>query len=645
MRFKNPSAGTRFLIFVIFLFLVFCLEAAPIKIKITVDNAQIKATKQIAGRDLTRIPLNTILEAERKEGEWYRVNWQGATGYIHEMLAEVVRDEDLAAGTVGVRRTMKTQAEIIAEIGVKMEEGRNQIRLDKDYEKAISSLRPLIARVFTIVDLRKQKELATELYLWIGYSFASKGDALAALTEFRNMFEVDHAYSKSIIRLIPDPKIVALINQAEKVFMGLVTEYSIEITTEPKEATVKIDGKEIGQTPEIYRTKSPEFMIEIEKNGYKPVKEEVFISQATTRKHYVLEPSGRNLEVKSTPTGANVFLNGEDTQKVTNCVLTAVTFGSHTVQIKKEDYSTWEGKVDIEKGKEIPPLNISLTPIKYKYFYKYGGAALQIFKNVAGIAVDKDNNIYIASEGPVRIQKLSSDWKFQTTWGEEGKATKIIKSPGGIALDNQRNIYVTDTKNHCVMKFSREGRLSRRWGVLGTANNAFNTPLGIAIDSKNNIYVVDSKNSRVKKYDSNGKLLRIWGKQSAADGDFVFPTAIAVSKKDEIIVLDRVRAQKFTPDGEFISKWGKPGSGDGEFKIPMGIYVDHKNYVYIADTANNRIQKFDEQGNFIAKWGATGVDLGSMAGPVSVAVDSRDIVYIAEKDNNRVQLFKPQSLK
>lgn len=643
MRFKNPSTGILLIIFVILLFLAVGLEAAPIKIKITVDNAQIKATKQIAGRDLTRVPLNTILEAEGKEGEWYRVNWQGATGYIHEMLAEVVREEDLATGPVGVRRAMKTQAEIVAEIGVRMEEGRNMIRLEKDYEKAINFLRPLIARVFAIVDLRKQKELATELYLWIGYSFASKGDALAALTEFENMFEVDHAYAKSVIRLIPDPKIVGLINQAEKVFMGLVSEYSIEITTEPKEATVKIEGKQIGQTPEIYRTKSPEFLIEIEKSGYKPIKEEVFVTQATTRKHYVMEPVGRDVEVKSTPSGAKVFLDGEDTQRVTDCVLAAVCFGSHTVKIVKENYSIWEEKIIIEKGTEVFPLNISLTPVKYQYFHKFGGATSQVFRNVASVAVDKDNSIYIVSEGSMKVQKLSSDWKFQNTWADSGKELKVIKSAAGIALDSQGNVYITDAKNHGVMKFNREGRLLRRWGAFGSTDNAFNTPLGIAADSKNNIYVVDSKNSRVKKYDNNGKLLKIWGKQSAADGDFVFPAAVAVSKKDEVLVLDRLRVQKFTTNGEFISKWGKPGSGDGEFRNPMGIYVDPNNYIYVADTGNDRIQKFDENGNFIAKWGVTGGGSGQMAGPVSVAVDSREIVYVAELNNNRVQLFKPQS--
>lgn len=641
MTFKNFSVAINWcIVFCLFVLLV-GLEAAPVKVRVTVDNAQIKATKQIGGKDLTRVSLGTVLEAEGKEGEWYKVSWQGVTGYIHEMLVEMVRDEEVVSAPAGVPgRPARTQADIVAEIGIKMEEGRNMIRLEKDYEKAVSTLRSLIARVFSISDPSKQKELATELYLWIGYSYATQGDALAALTEFRNMFEVDQAYAKNIIRLIPDPKIVALCNQAEKVFLGLVTEYSLEITTDPKEATIKINGKEVGHSPEIYATKSPEFVLEIEKKGYKTIKEELFLTQATTRKHFVLEKAGRDVEVKSNPPGARVFIDGQDTQKLTNCVLPAVSFGLHAFKITKEDYSPWEGEVNIEFGEQAFPLQVSLTPTRYEFFHKYGGPAIQIFKNVAGVAVDDENNIYLASEGTMRIQKISSDWKFENTWADSGKETRVIKSPGGIAVDTQGNIYVTDTKSHCVLKFSKTGKLLRKWGQLGSGNPNFNTPLGIAVDSKNNVYVVDSANSRLKKYDGDGKLLRVWGRQSAADGGFVFPSAVTVTQKDEILVLDRVRVQKFTPEGEFISKWGKPGSGDGEFKNPMGICIDENNFIYIADTGNDRAQKFDEEGNFITRWGVSGTGSGQMSGPVSIAIDSRGIVYVAEKDNNRLQLFK-----
>ncbi|MGB2844123.1 MAG: hypothetical protein WBC02_04640, partial [Candidatus Aminicenantaceae bacterium] len=65
-------------IFLVF-FLVISLGAAPIRVKVTVDNAKINETRAIGGKTLARVPLNTVLEAETKQGEWYKVTWQGVS--------------------------------------------------------------------------------------------------------------------------------------------------------------------------------------------------------------------------------------------------------------------------------------------------------------------------------------------------------------------------------------------------------------------------------------------------------------------------------------------------------------------------------------------------------------------------------------
>ncbi len=71
--------------------LLFALEAAPIRLKVILDNASIKATRAIGGKTLVRVPLNTILDAESKRREWYKVSWQGVSGYIHAMNVEELK--------------------------------------------------------------------------------------------------------------------------------------------------------------------------------------------------------------------------------------------------------------------------------------------------------------------------------------------------------------------------------------------------------------------------------------------------------------------------------------------------------------------------------------------------------------------------
>ncbi|MGD2245966.1 MAG: PEGA domain-containing protein [Candidatus Aminicenantes bacterium] len=636
MELKNPRAGkiitSVFLLFI----LLFNLDAAPIKVKVILDNASIKASRSIGGRTLIRVPLNTILDAEEKQGNWYRVVYRGTSGWIYNTNVQEVTG---AAAGGGPGLTTKTQPEIVAEIGVKMSESTKKISQERNYDEAIDSLWPLVAKAFTVTDKRKEKELATEIFYWMGVAHASKGDSLSALREFRNMYEVDYSYAKTIVRLNPDPRIVTLTEQADKEFRGLITEYSLEITTDPKEATIKINGEEIGLSPEIYRTTSPEVVVELEKKGYKPIRDEFFITHTPFGKSYTLERAGRSLDIKSNPVGARVFLDGEDTSKVTNCVLPAVAFGNHTVRIVKEKYSEWEGEVDIQVGEGNFPLSVSLTPISYKFIHKWGSPVSQIFKDAAGVAVDSENNVYVANEGARQIQKITSDWKFDNSWGKGGKEAKVIRSPGGIAIDKQGNIFVTDVKSNCVYKFNKDGEYKIKWGVLGQQNHQFSEPKGIATDSKGNVYIVDYGNNRVKKYGGGAKLLRIWGRRGAADGEFYLPAAVAVNSKDEVFVLDRNRVQKFTNDGRFLAKWGRVGSSDGAFRSAQGMFIDKDDFVYIADSGNNRILKFDENGKQITKWGSSGTGEGQMMNPISIAVDARGYVYIVEKDNNRVQLF------
>ncbi len=636
MEQKKVRTGMKLLSVFLLFFLLVNLGAAAIRVKVILDNASIKATRSIGGKTLVRVPLNTILDAESKQGDWYRVIYQGSSGYIHSMNVEEVTGVS-GGGAPGM--STKTQPEIVAEIGVKMNESTKMISQEKDFDKAIDSLEPLIAKAFTVTDHRKQLELATEVFYWKGVAYANKGDSLSALKEFRNMYEVDYAYAKTIVRLNPDPKIVTLTDQADKEFRGLVTEYSLEISTTPKEAMIKINGEEIGLSPEIYRTTSPEITLEITKEGYETRTDSFFITQTPFKKEYTLERAGRDLEIKSNPVGARVFLDGADTNKVTDCVLSYVPFGKHSIKITKDNYSVWEEEIEVDVGEGAQSVSASLTLVNYKYVRQWGSPASQILRNPAGVAVDKENNIYVVSEGARRIQRVTSDWKFDNNWGEGGKEAKVVKTPGGIAVDNQGNVFVTDTKNHCVLKFDKSGKFRNKWGALGSAVAQLNVPLGIATDSQGNVYVIDSGNSRVKKHDNTGKLLKVWGQRGVEDGNFAYPKGIAVNQKDEIFVIDRNKVQKFTNEGQYISKWGKPGSTQGAFNSPMGIFIDKDNFVYIADSGNNRILKYDENGNLITGWGSAGAGQSQFLNPIAVAVDARGYVYVVGKDNHRVQLF------
>jgi len=629
--------------FLLILLVLGSTGAAALKVKVIVDNASIKATPEIGSQTLANVALNTVLDVELKQGEWYKITTMRGgtpvTGFIHELLVEEIGEGEIpAAASAG--GMPKSQGEISAEIELKMEESKNLIRQEKELDKATEDLRPLLAKAFGIDDRARQKQIACEVYLWLGLASAKKGDSYGALKEFQNMFDVDYAHAKEVTRNIYDPTVSSFIDQAEKHYRGLLDDYSLEITTEPKEASILIDGREIGLTPEVYRTPVPGFTLEIIKDGFKPYKEKVFLSQTSSKKDIVLQSIGRKLLVSSIPPGARVFLDDQDTGKITDCELPYVSYGVHSLRLKKAHWADHEQRVEILEGPGPLPLSASLTVKDYVVGLKIGTPDSKFFKLPRAIAFDKEGFLYVADESELKLKKYDLQGRLQTSWGDAGRAFKALKKPSGIAIDGQGFIYVTDADAACVMKFSKNGKFVSKWGKQGAKPNELMGPLGIAIDRSGDIYVADSGNNRIVKYSTGGVAKQSWGKQGMGRGEFIFPAAVAVSSQNEIIVLDRVHVQRFTPEGEVTAAWGKAGAEDGEWARALGLFVDGQDYIYMADTGNNRIQKFDLNGRFIAKWGSAGTGDGQMMGPAAVAVNEKGSLFVAELDNNRIQEFR-----
>ena len=58
-----------------------------------------------------------------------------------------------------------------------------------------------------------------------------------------------------------------------------------------------------------------------------------------------------SLHIRSTPTGAGIFLNGSDTGRVTDSILTDIAPGTHAIKLVKEGHFDAEDRVSVEAGK------------------------------------------------------------------------------------------------------------------------------------------------------------------------------------------------------------------------------------------------------------------------------------------------------
>jgi sugar lactone lactonase YvrE/regulation of enolase protein 1 (concanavalin A-like superfamily) len=272
--------------------------------------------------------------------------------------------------------------------------------------------------------------------------------------------------------------------------------------------------------------------------------------------------------------------------------------------------------------------------------------------NPYAIAVNANNDLFLADEGNEDLEALDSAGNRLPQWWTYGTGDGQFNSPLGIAVDSTGNVHETDfghapsmVYSNRVQIFDAAGTFLRSWPGNDPGNR---DPTALAVDKSGNTYlllaeplVYYGQEPAVQVYDSTGKLLRSWGSKGSGNGQFSHPRGIAVAASGDVYVTDgdNNRVVVFDSGGTFIRAWGSEGSGSGQFRVPSGIAVAKNGNVYVADSGNYRIQVFDSAGNFLFKWGYQGPGKGRFAYVTGLAFDDYGHLYVLDAGNNLVQVF------
>jgi len=209
------------------------------------------------------------------------------------------------------------------------------------------------------------------------------------------------------------------------------------------------------------------------------------------------------------------------------------------------------------------------------------------------------------------------DQRVQTVLGTGEHRYRVVqnwaKLPAGwqltdvasVAVDSKDRIYVFNRGEHPVIVFDRDGNFIKSWG-----EGLFARAHGLHIDADDNLYCTDDGDHTVRKCSPDGKVLLTIGLPHKAapymSGEpFHRCTHTALSPKGEIYVSDgygNARVHKYTPDGRLIASWGEPGSDPGQFNIVHNLATDADGFVYVADRENHRVQVFDGNGRYETQW-------------------------------------------
>ncbi len=272
-----------------------------------------------------------------------------------------------------------------------------------------------------------------------------------------------------------------------------------------------------------------------------------------------------------------------------------------------------EEEVVAEFGQKIPPEDADETTPNGAFMWP------------TSVALDSNGMAYVSDEWLNRVSIYDQEHgNWIGMWGIPGDAPGEINGPAGLAFDKNDNLYMVESRNHRVSVFTRDGKYQFGWGGLGDGDGQFNLPWGIEIDHNGDVYVADWRNDRIQKFAPDGTFLMKFGEPGDGEGQFNRPTGVAVDKDGHIFVTDykNDRVQVFRADGGYIttmrgqaglSKWGAErvyldptivqardralnlAEREGAFQGPIAVEVDDDGHVFVLECARHRVQVFTKQ--------------------------------------------------
>jgi len=269
------------------------------------------------------------------------------------------------------------------------------------------------------------------------------------------------------------------------------------------------------------------------------------------------------------------------------------------------------------------------------------------------LAIDSNGLLYVLSSGQQSHVKIYSNQLVLQDTMDVNAAY-----PKGMALDVNDNIYIADTGGNRILKYTSAGVLDADFGTngitgqFGSGDGEFNEPWGIAVDFDGFVYVTDSNNNRVQVFESDGTFYTKWGVHDSNDGNLSHPSGFCLvpsGLSPNMVLADTAnnRIQRLSAQtGYFYSKAGEIGSGAGQFDTPRDVCYDFEHdQIVVADSANNRIQIF--QLHSYGSWADNEMTFtkeildANLSNPMAVVCadesnDSNQIIFVADTGNNRI---------
>ena len=252
--------------------------------------------------------------------------------------------------------------------------------------------------------------------------------------------------------------------------------------------------------------------------------------------------------------------------------------------------------------------------------------------DVWSLAVNSQGDIFIAED--TRVLKVDAQTGLISTVAGDGKTTNTddglpalstsFRQIWGLAFDRDDNLFIADRSRGAIFRLDRTGRIFRFAGDDG--NQGFRGDGGpalaarfqfvgsIAFDHSGNLLIADEGNCRLRRVDHDtGTIQTVFetepivacAKEQIGNWALPSPTDFVVDPDGNIVFLETAMnvMRRFDLESNTLSDIAGNGTrgfgGDGSaasqatLSAPSGLAIRSNGDLFISDTTNNRVRRVD----------------------------------------------------
>jgi autotransporter-associated beta strand protein len=240
------------------------------------------------------------------------------------------------------------------------------------------------------------------------------------------------------------------------------------------------------------------------------------------------------------------------------------------------------------------------------------GAGAQ-FNAPTGIAVDANDNVYVADTANNRIVEMNSGG-VETALGFTG-----LTDPSGVAVDSAGDVFVTDPILNEVVVLPFGGTQSNL-PITG-----LNYPVGIAVDANNDVFVADTLNSRIVEYAANGAQSTL---PFSGIATLYLPSGVTVDTNGDVYVAN-AGSNNIVELSATGVQTVVPFSG---LNFATGVAVDTSSNIYAVNYGGGNVKK-------MTAGTVSTPAFTSLANPAGITVDANGNLFVSDSAHDRIAEF------